>query len=153
MRWPFCLRRFKKLCLCTASLVERLRLDVHEQNFLNVQRQNGRSMRKVCKLLPPRTKLLSQLYSIFFLTFVPYFHLLQTEKVRNPCHPHTPIQCCFGLKTIVYDSLVILNNIVQLRAVGKLGIHFATVSILGRMTGKNRYFCDVCQHVLSKVVL
>ena len=29
---PFCLRRFKKLCLCTASLVERTRLALHKQN-------------------------------------------------------------------------------------------------------------------------
>jgi len=56
----------------------------------------------------------------------------------------------FGLKTIVHDSLVILNNIVQLRAGVKLGIHFPTVSIFGRMAGKNRYFWDVSQHVLFK---
>ena len=29
---PFCLRGFKKLCLCTASLVERTRLALHKQN-------------------------------------------------------------------------------------------------------------------------
>ena len=29
---PFCLRRFKKLCLCTASLVERTRLALHKKN-------------------------------------------------------------------------------------------------------------------------
>ena len=29
---PFCLRRFKKLCLCTVSLVERTRLALHKQN-------------------------------------------------------------------------------------------------------------------------
>lgn len=53
----------------------------------------------------------------------------------------------------MYDSRVILNNIGQLKGGGKSGIHFVTVSISDRMTGKNRYFCDVSQHVLFKVVL
>ena len=53
----------------------------------------------------------------------------------------------------MYDSHVILNNIGQLRGGGESGIHFATVCIFGRMTGKNRYFCDLSQHVLFKVVL
>lgn len=142
MRQPFCLRTFKKFGLCTDSLVERTRLAMHKQSFSYLQRQNGHSMAKVCKLLPPRTKLLCQLYSNCFLTFVPYFHLLQTEKGRNPSH--TPIQCCFGLKIIMCDSRVILNNMVQLKGGGKSGIHFATVSIFGRMTGKHRYFCETC---------
>ena len=38
---------FKKLCLCTASLVERTRLAMHKQCFLNLLRQNGRCMTKV----------------------------------------------------------------------------------------------------------
>lgn len=33
MRWPFSLRRFKKLRLCTESLLERTRLAVHKQSF------------------------------------------------------------------------------------------------------------------------
>ena len=34
------------------------------------------------------------------------------------------------------DSRVILNNMVQLKGGGKSDIHFATVSIFVRMTGK-----------------
>ena len=37
-----------KLCLCMASLVERTRLAVHKQSFLNLQRQNGRGTTKGC---------------------------------------------------------------------------------------------------------
>ena len=47
-RRPFCLRRFKKLCLCTASLVLSTRLAVHKQSFLNHLRQNSRRVTKVC---------------------------------------------------------------------------------------------------------
>ena len=36
MRWPFCLGRFEKLCLCAASLVLSTRLAVHKQSFLNI---------------------------------------------------------------------------------------------------------------------
>ena len=46
-RWLFCLRRFKKFCLCTASLVERTRLTEHKQSFLNLLRQNGCHVTKV----------------------------------------------------------------------------------------------------------
>ena len=37
----------EKLCLCTASLVERTRVAVHKQNFLNLLRQNGGRVAKV----------------------------------------------------------------------------------------------------------
>ena len=40
-------RIFKKLCLCTASLVERTRLAAHKQSFSNLPRQNGHRMTKV----------------------------------------------------------------------------------------------------------
>ena len=43
--------RFKKLCLCPASLIERTRLAGHKQSFFNVLRQNGRH---VTKVYPPR---------------------------------------------------------------------------------------------------
>ena len=42
----FCLRRFKKLRLWTASLVERTRLAVHKQRFLHLLRQNGQRVTK-----------------------------------------------------------------------------------------------------------
>ena len=45
-RWSFCLRRFEKLCLGTASLVERTRLAMHKQSFSNFLRQNGCSVTK-----------------------------------------------------------------------------------------------------------
>ena len=41
-----CFRRFKKLCLCTPSLVLSTRLAVHIQSFLNLLRQNGRRVTK-----------------------------------------------------------------------------------------------------------
>ena len=44
---PFCLKRFQKLYLCPASLVERTRLAGHKQSFLNLLRQNGRHVTKV----------------------------------------------------------------------------------------------------------
>ena len=44
---PFCLRRFKKLCLCTASLVLSTRLIVHKQSSLNLLRQNGHRVTKI----------------------------------------------------------------------------------------------------------
>ena len=47
MRRPFCLRRFEKLCLCTASLVERTRLAMHKQSFFNLLGQNGHRVTKV----------------------------------------------------------------------------------------------------------
>ena len=47
MRQPFCLRRFKKLCLCTASLVLSTRLTMHKQSFLNLLRQSGCPVTKV----------------------------------------------------------------------------------------------------------
>ena len=40
-------RIFKKLCLCTASLVERTRLAAHKKSFSNLPRQNGHRMIKV----------------------------------------------------------------------------------------------------------
>ena len=46
-RRPFCLRRFKKLCSCTASLVLSTSLAVHKQSFLNLLRQNGGRVIKV----------------------------------------------------------------------------------------------------------
>ena len=36
MRWPFCLGRFEKLCLCAASLVLSMRPAVHKQSFLKI---------------------------------------------------------------------------------------------------------------------
>ena len=40
-------RRFKNLFFCTASLVERTRLAVQKQSFLNLLRQNGLRVTKV----------------------------------------------------------------------------------------------------------
>ena len=37
----------EKFCLCTASLVERTRVAVHKQSFLNLLRQNGGRVAKV----------------------------------------------------------------------------------------------------------
>lgn len=34
-----------------------------------------------------------------------------------------------------------------------MAIHLGMVSIFARMTGKNRYFCEVLQQVLSEVVV
>ena len=45
---PFCLWTFKKLCLCMADLNLSMMLAVHKQSFLNLLRQNGRRMTKVC---------------------------------------------------------------------------------------------------------
>ena len=47
VRCPFCLRRCKKLCLCTSSLLDRTRVAVHKQSFLHLLRQNGRLVSKV----------------------------------------------------------------------------------------------------------
>ena len=53
----------QKLCFCTASLVERTRLAVHKQSFLNLLRQNGRRVTKVYKrfqlrMIPPANQIL-----------------------------------------------------------------------------------------------
>ena len=39
-------------CLCTASHVERTRLAVHKQSFLNLLKQNGGRVTKVYSLIP-----------------------------------------------------------------------------------------------------
>ena len=46
-RHPFCLRKFEKFCLCTASLVLSTRLAVPKQSFSNLLRQNGHRVTKV----------------------------------------------------------------------------------------------------------
>ena len=58
------LRRFKKLCLCTGSLVPSTRLAIHKQSFLNLLRQNGRHVTKVSY----NSQLLNQ------LIILPYFN-------------------------------------------------------------------------------
>ena len=35
---------------------------------------------------------------------------------------------------------------------GKTSIYLATVSVFARMMGKDNYFCDVSQHVVSEAV-
>ena len=40
-------RMFKKLCLCTAGLIERTRLATHKRSSSNLPRQNGDRMTKV----------------------------------------------------------------------------------------------------------
>ena len=64
-----------ELCLCTAGFVERLRLAVHKQSFLNPQRQNHENQ------WPPRDKVifsgveLSSAYSYSYVNA--YFYAIK----------------------------------------------------------------------------
>ena len=51
---------------------------------------------------------------------------------------------------ILVLSLTTLDNKIKER--GKTSIHLAMVSIFARMMGKDSFFCDVSQHVVSEVV-
>ena len=51
MRQPFCPKRLKKLCICTASLVLTARLTMQKHSFLNLLGQNGHHLTKVYRIL------------------------------------------------------------------------------------------------------